>query len=100
MKGTRTILRSSSSCWILSRHSSSASEEYSDNVSRSESVVDSEGREATSSSESYEFWREGTMYADIEKEGFVLCGEGSDMVTAVKAVELQGELSNLAMLLY
>jgi hypothetical protein len=66
---------------MLSRHSASASEEYSDNVSRSESVVDSEGREAISSSDSeYEFCLEGTMYADIEKEGFELSGDGTDMV--------------------
>jgi len=81
MKGTRTILKSSSSCWMLSRHSASASEEYSDSVSRSESVVDSEGREAISSSDSeYEFCRKGTMYADIEKDGFELSGDGTDIM--------------------
>lgn len=75
------MLRSNSSCWILSRHSASASEEYSDNVSRSESLVDSDGREATSSSDSeYEFCREGTMYADIENEGFELSGDEADIV--------------------
>lgn len=79
MKGTRTMLKSNSSCWMLSRHSSSASEEYSDRVSRSDSVVDSDGREATSSSE-YEFWREGTMYADMENEGLELSGDWEDMV--------------------
>lgn len=84
MKGTRTILRSSSSCSMLSCHSASASEEYSDKVSRSESFVDSEGREAISSSDSeYEFCWEGTMYADIENEGFELSGEGKDMMEIV-----------------
>lgn len=69
---------------MLSLHSASASEEYSDKVSRSESVVDSEGREATSSSDSeYEFCREGTMYEDIEKDGFELSGEGKDMLNKV-----------------
>lgn len=60
---------------MLSCHSASASDEYSDKVSRSESFVDSEGREASSSSDwdwEYEDCREGTMYADIEKEGFEL----------------------------
>lgn len=80
IKGTRTMLRSSSSCSILSCHSASASEKSSDRVSRSESVVDSEGREAISSSDSeYEFCREGTMYADIENEGFDPAGEGEDI---------------------
>lgn len=84
MKGTRTIVRRSSSCSMLSCHSASASEEYSDKVSRSESLVDSEGREASSSSDSeYEFCRDGTMYADIEKEGFELSGEGKDMMEIV-----------------
>lgn len=89
MKGTRTILRSSSSCSMLSCHSASASEEYSDMVSKSDSSVDSEGREASSSSDSeYEFCREGTMYADIENDGFELSGEGKDMVEiAVKRRE-------------
>lgn len=89
MKGTRTILRSSSSCSMLSCHSASASDEYSDKVSKSDSFVDSEGREASSSSDSeYEFCREGTMYADIENDGFELSGEGKDMVEiAVKRRE-------------
>lgn len=67
---------------MLSRHSASASEEYSDSVSRSESVVDSEGREAISSSESGEFCGDGIMYADMEKEGFELCNGVSDIVKA------------------
>ena len=74
---------------MLSRHSASASEEYWDKVSRSESVVDSEGREATSSSDSeYEFCREGTMYEDIEKDGFELSGEGKDMAKVVLRAEV------------
>lgn len=41
--------------------------------------MDSEGREAMSSSDSeYEFCLEGIMYADIENEGFDPAGEGEE----------------------
>jgi hypothetical protein len=62
-KGTKTIVNSNSNCSKLSLHSASASEKSSDRVSRSESVVASEGSEATSSSEvdEYGFGVEGTM---------------------------------------
>ena len=43
-------------------------------------MVDSEGSEAMSSSESYVFSAGGTIYADMEKEGLVSAGEGEDMV--------------------
>lgn len=45
--------------------------------------MDSEGREAISSSDSYAFWFEGTIYADMEKEGFDAAGEAEDMIAAV-----------------
>lgn len=43
-------------------------------------MVVSDGSEATSSSESYECWLEGIMYADIENEGLDEGGE-ADMLT-------------------
>ena len=72
MNGTSTMVNRSSNCSMLSRHSASASEYSSERVSRSESVVDSDGREATSSSDSTPLGCvEGTMYADMEKEGLL-----------------------------
>jgi hypothetical protein len=62
-KGTRTMVRSNSNCCRLSRHCSSASE-YSSSDKKSDSVVDSDGNEATSSSDAdwyEELYVEGTM---------------------------------------
>lgn len=49
-------------------------------------MVDSEGRDAISSSDSYEWLLEGTMYADMEKEGFDGGGEAEDMVAGILSV--------------
>lgn len=65
-----TMLSSISNCWMFSSHSASASEDSSERVSRSDSVVVSDGSEASSSPESYSSEaRNGKKWVDMLNEG-------------------------------